>query len=52
MALFDLDLSFIIFAGFSRCHDCFIGNVLSLKKEYLEFLCLGLIFTGSSSSTA
>lgn len=52
MALFDLGLSFIIFAGFACCHYCFIGNVLSLKKEYLKFLFLGLIFAGSSSSCA
>lgn len=52
MALFHSGLSFIIFADFSCCHDCFIGNVLSLKKEYLKFLFLGLIFAGSGSSSA
>lgn len=52
MVLFHLGLSFIIFAGFSCCCDCFVGNVLSLKKEYLKFLFLGLIFAGNGSSSA
>lgn len=52
MVPFDLALSSILFAGFACCCAYFSGNVLILKKEYANFLFLGLIFGGSSSSSA
>lgn len=52
MVLLDLFLSSILFAGFACCHHYFSGNVLFLGKEYPDFLFLGLIFGGSSSSSA
>jgi len=52
MVLFDLPLSCILFAGFACCHDYFSGSVLTLKKEYPNFLFLSLILGGSSSGSA
>lgn len=42
----------MLFAEFACCHDYFSDNGLTLKKEYPNFLFLGLIFSGSSSSLA